>query len=135
MKARNPASYWLLTLLLLVPALTGACSADINELDSCYRQAGAFCERASRCGNADIDVSDCQRALGDQCQKTSTLQVGDPDDCAGDLENGCTNSVPTSCSGLVHDLGCDQCGSKTPDAQAVTGCCALAPLSAVCGGC
>ena len=135
MKARNRASYWLFAVLLLVPAFTGACSADIDELDSCYRLAGAYCERASRCGNGDIDVSDCRGALGKQCQYSAELEIKSPDDCAEDMENGCTESVPASCSGLVHDMGCDQCGSKAPDAAAVTACCALAPLSAVCGGC
>jgi hypothetical protein len=124
----------LLAALPLLPALTGACSADINELDSCYRLSGAYCERASRCG-AGLDAGDCKRALGDQCQNSKGLQVGSPDDCASDLEQGCSDSVPTSCAGLSHDMGCDQCGSRSPSADAVSACCALAPLSAVCGGC
>jgi hypothetical protein len=135
MKARNYTRRWLLAILPLLPLVTGSCSADVDELDACYRMAGAYCARASRCGNGDVEVGDCKRALGDQCLRAGDLKVGNPDNCAGDLAQDCTDTVPNSCTGLEHDMGCDQCSGVAPKAQAVTGCCALAPLSAVCGGC
>jgi hypothetical protein len=125
-----------LLLCALGLVLGSACTADLDELDSCYDVASSYCGHLSGC-SLITNEADCRSDVGRHCAAANTfeLDASASADCASDLEAMAScDDLPKSCEGLAEHLGCNSCGSA-PTAGLRKACCNADRFSPVCGGC
>src|ERR1022692_4005076 len=80
--------------------LVWSCTADLNDLNTCYALAQAYCKQASTCGAADPNNA-CISA-----QYTACPQPKDVRGCLDAISHTpCGQSPGAECDGLVTNIG------------------------------
>lgn len=132
------ARWWILLALsigVLVPCWSAACSIETVGQDACQKIEEARCEQASRCGDQlkVTDVAACKRFYRDQCLHGLAIEA-DPgtavvDQCVKAIEAAGACPVGQSCVPTTQPVA-DACEIiKAP--QLASACAFLAPAAPV----